>query len=79
MAMTRSSPAKKVVRKAVAVKVTKSPRRKNLLWNDTYTQLIGFWKNEGRPHCSTMLGKWCAQQQAYFQANKPLLSQDHID
>ncbi len=66
-------------RKPVAVKVTKSTLRKTVPWNDTYTQIIAFGEKQGhcRPHCSTVLGKWCKQQHANFQANK--LSQDCID
>jgi hypothetical protein len=85
MAVTRSSSAKKVVHKAVAVKVTKSSGRKYVSWDDSYTQLLALSKKEGhcRPHFSTTLGKWCTQQradfQANFQANKPLLHQYQIE
>ena len=47
MAVTRSSSAKKVVCKAVAVKVTKSSGRKYVSWDDSCNQLIAFWKKEG--------------------------------
>ncbi len=84
MAVTRSSSANKVVRKAVAVKVTKASGRKYVSWDDSYNQLLALSKKEGhcRPHFSSMLGKWCAQQrvvfQANLQANKPLLHQYQI-
>ena len=78
MAVTRSSSAKKVVRKAVAVKVTKSSGGKQVSWDDSYNQLFAFWKKEGhcRPHYSTKLGKWCIQQRSGFNTHH--LSQDHI-
>ena len=81
MAVTRSSSAKKVVRKAVAVKVTKSSGRKYVSWDDTCNQLIAFWKKEGHccPHFSTMLGEWSSKQQQKFQANNPQLSQECIE
>ena len=81
MAVTRSSSAKKVVRKAVAVKVTKSSGRKYVSWDDTCNQLIAFWKKEGHccPHFSTMLGEWSSKQQQKFQANNPELSQERIE
>ncbi len=84
MAVTRSSSAKKVVRKAVAVKVTKSSGGKRVPWDDRYNQLLALSKKEGhcRPHHSSTLGRWCTQQradfQANFQANKPLLHQYQI-
>jgi hypothetical protein len=79
MAVTRSSSAKKVVRKAVAVKVTKSSGRKYVSWDDSYNQLFAFQKKEGhcRPHFSSTLGKWCSNQRTGF--NKHHLSQDHIE
>jgi hypothetical protein len=40
MAVTRSSSAKKVVRKAVAVKVTQSSGGKRVSWDDRYNQLF---------------------------------------
>jgi hypothetical protein len=46
MAVTRSSSAKKVVRKAVAVKVTKSSGRKYVSWDDSYNQLLLFGKKK---------------------------------
>ena len=78
MAVTRSSSAKKVVRKAVAVKVTKSSGGKQVSWDDSYNQLFAFRKKEGhcRPHYSTKLGKWCIQQQSGFNTHH--LYQDHI-
>jgi hypothetical protein len=83
MAVTRSSSAKKVVRKAVAVKVTKSSGRKYVSWDDTCNQLmlIAFWKKEGHccPHFSTTLGEWCSEQRQKFQANNPQLSQERIE
>ena len=48
MAVTRSSSTKKVVCKAVAVKVTKSSGRKYVSWDDSCNQLIAFWKKEGQ-------------------------------
>jgi hypothetical protein len=44
--MTRSSSAKKGVRKAVAVKVTKSTRRKYVSWNDSTPSLLLFGKRK---------------------------------
>ena len=81
MAVTRSSSAKKVVRKAVAVKVTKSSGRKYVSWDDTCNQLIAFWKKEGHccPHFSTTLGEWCSKQRQKFQADNPQLSQERIE
>ena len=81
MAVTRSSSAKKVVHKAVAVKVTKSSGRKYVSWDDTCNQLIAFWKKEGHccPHFSTTLGKWCTKQRQKFQANDPQLSQNRTE
>ncbi len=85
MAVTRSSSTKKVVRKAVSVKVTKSSGGKYVSWDDSYTQLLALSKKEGHccPHHSTTLGKWCTQQRAHFQANlqanKPLLHQYQIE
>jgi hypothetical protein len=81
---TRSSSAKKVERKAVALKVTKSTREENVSWDDHYNQLLALSKKEGhcRPHHSSTLGRWCTQQRAHFQANlqanKPLLHQYQI-
>ncbi len=83
MAVTRSSSANKVVRKAVAVKVT----RKNVSWDDSYTQLFALSKTEGhcRPHFRSTLGKWCTHQRRDFQANlnhkidRPLLHQYQIE
>ena len=70
MAVTRSSSAKKVVRKAVAVKVTKSSGGRRVSWDDCYNQLFALREKEG--HCcplwSTTLGKWCNNQRAKFQA-----------
>ena len=85
MAVTRSTSAKKVVSKAVAVKVTNSSGGKYVSWDDRYNQLFALSEKEGhcRPHCSTMLGKLCAKHRvdfrATFHANKHHLSQDHID
>ena len=77
MAVTRSSSAKKVVRKAVSVKVTKSSGGK--YWDDSYIQLFAFRKKEGhcRPHFSSTLGKWCSWQRCVF--NKHHLSQDRFE
>jgi hypothetical protein len=70
MAVTRSSSAKKVVRKAVAVKVTQSSGGKRVSWDDRYNQLFALREKEG--HCcplwSTTLGKWYNNQRAKFQA-----------
>jgi hypothetical protein len=79
MAVTRSLSAKKVVCKAVAVKVTKSSRGKYVSWDDSYNQLFAFRKKEEhcRPHFSSRLGKWCTQQRSGFNTHH--LSQDHIE
>ena len=70
MAVTRSSSAKKVVRKAVAVKVTQSSGGMRVSWDDRYNQLFALREQEGHccPHWSTTLGKWCNNQRAKFQA-----------
>ena len=47
MAVTRSSSAKKVVRKAVAVKVTKSSGGRRVSWDDCYNQLFALREKEG--------------------------------
>ena len=62
----------------------KKVERKCVSWDDSYTQLLAFWKKEGhcRPHYSTTLGKWCSHQRgkikANFHVNKPHLSQEQI-
>ena len=85
MAVTRSTSAKKVVPKPVAVKVAKSTRVEYVSWDYSYTQLKALSEKEGhkRPHFITKLGKWCKIQRANFQvnfqANKPLLYQYQIE
>jgi hypothetical protein len=79
MAVTRSTSAKKVVSKAVAVKVTNSSG--HVSWDDRYNQLFALSEKEGhcRPHRSTTLGKWCNQQRLNFKGNKNVLYQYQID
>ena len=68
MAVTRSLSAKKVVGKAVSVKVTKSSCGKYVSWDDRYNQLFALNEKEGhcRPHHSTTLGMWCSKQRGNF-------------
>jgi hypothetical protein len=81
MAVTRSTSAKKVVSKAVAVKVTNSSGGKHVSWDDRYNQLFALSEKEGhcRPHHSTTLGKWCKQQRTNFNGNNRVLYQYQID
>ena len=81
MAVTRSTSAKKVVNKAVAVKVTNSSGGKYVSWDDRYNQLFALSEKEGhcRPHSSTTLGKRCNQQRSNYNDNNRVLYQYQID
>ena len=81
MAVTRSTSAKKVVSKAVAVKVTNSSGGKYVSWDDRYNQLFALSEKEGhcRPHSSTTLGERCNQQRSNYNDNNRVLYQYQID
>jgi hypothetical protein len=81
MAVMRSTSAKTVVSKAVAVKVTHSSGGKYVSWDDRYNQLFALSEKEGhcRPHHSTTLGKWCSQQRLNFKGGNGSLYQYQID
>jgi hypothetical protein len=79
MAVTRSSSAKKVVRKAVAVKITRlsssaavKVTREYLTWDERFTQLVDYKNEHGHcnPKQNTKLGLWCKSQRKAFKENK---------
>ena len=79
MAVTRSSSAKKVVHKAVAVKITRlsssatvKATREYLTWDERFAQLVDYKNEHGHcnPKQNTKLGLWCMNQRNFFKENK---------
>jgi hypothetical protein len=67
---TRSTSAKKVVSKAVAVKVTHSSGGQCVSWDDRFNQLVVYKNEHGHanpPKREGQLGLWVANQRAIFQ------------